>query len=123
MDNTLRRLFALCGFALVFAFVPTQGRAAETPMLPRGDLMARPITVMIDNHSDARPQSGFEQAAVVFEALAEGGITRFMFVYNGDSAMPEVIGPYEAHVAISQNGQRDSLRCMCMLVVRQRASQ
>ena len=61
--------------------------------LPRGGVFNHPITVMIDNHVDAVPQSGFNNAAVVFEALAEGGITRFMMVFNGDAFTPNAIGP------------------------------
>lgn len=38
----------------------------------------RPIAVMIENTPDARPQSGLTSADVVFEAVAEGGVTRFM---------------------------------------------
>jgi len=41
----------------------------------------RPLTVMIENHLDSRPQSGLMYADVVYEAVAEGGITRFMAVY------------------------------------------
>lgn len=41
----------------------------------------RPLTVMIENHLDSRPQSGLSMADVVYEAVAEGGITRFMAVY------------------------------------------
>jgi len=37
----------------------------------------RPLYVMIENTPDARPQSGLSDADVVFEAVAEGGITRF----------------------------------------------
>jgi hypothetical protein len=37
--------------------------------------------VMIENSVDARPQSGLGQAGVVFEAIAEGGITRFPALY------------------------------------------
>lgn len=46
-----------------------------------------PITaVMIENSLDARPQSGLSTAGVVFEAVAEGGVTRFMALYqNNDS--------------------------------------
>lgn len=51
----------------------------------------RPIAVMIENHPDARPQSGLAQADIIYEALAEGGITRFMAVYHGQEA--ESIGP------------------------------
>jgi hypothetical protein len=41
----------------------------------------RPLAVMIENHVDARPQSGLSLADVVYEAVAEGGITRFMGVF------------------------------------------
>ncbi len=41
----------------------------------------RPLAVMIENHTDARPQSGLSSADVVYEAVAEGGITRFMALY------------------------------------------
>jgi hypothetical protein len=52
----------------------------------------RPVTgVMIENSVDARPQSGLAQASVVFEAIAEGGITRFLALYQ-DTA-PGNIGP------------------------------
>jgi Protein of unknown function (DUF3048) N-terminal domain/Protein of unknown function (DUF3048) C-terminal domain len=40
-----------------------------------------PLAIMIENHPDARPQSGLNQADLVYEAIAEGGITRFMAVY------------------------------------------
>lgn len=51
----------------------------------------RPLGVMIENHEDARPQSGISFADVVYEAIAEGGITRFLAVYYCQDA-PE-IGP------------------------------
>jgi hypothetical protein len=41
----------------------------------------RPLAVMIENHPDARPQSGLSAADVVFEAVAEGGVTRFMGLF------------------------------------------
>ncbi len=41
----------------------------------------RPLMVMIENHEDARPQSGLQTADIVYEAVAEGGITRFMGVF------------------------------------------
>lgn len=41
----------------------------------------RPLTVMIENHKDSRPQSGLQNADIVYEAVAEGGITRFMGVF------------------------------------------
>lgn len=41
----------------------------------------RPLAVMIENTPDARPQSGVAYADVVFEAIAEGGVTRFMGMF------------------------------------------
>ncbi len=41
----------------------------------------RPLAVMIENSTEARPQSGLSLADIVYEAVAEGGITRFMPVY------------------------------------------
>jgi hypothetical protein len=41
----------------------------------------RPLGVMIENHTEARPQSGLSRADVVYEAVAEGGITRFLAMF------------------------------------------
>lgn len=52
----------------------------------------QPITgVVIENHTDARPQSGLGQAGVVYEALAEGGITRFLAFFLDEK--PQEVGP------------------------------
>lgn len=54
----------------------------------------RPILAMIENHLESRPQSGFSFADVVYEAVAEGGITRFMGVFYCDAmAGVEKIAP------------------------------
>jgi hypothetical protein len=44
-------------------------------------LTKRPILAVIENHLDSRPQSGLSKADVVYEAVAEGGITRFLAVF------------------------------------------
>ncbi|GIW64151.1 MAG: hypothetical protein KatS3mg092_0084 [Patescibacteria group bacterium] len=51
----------------------------------------RPLGVMIENHVEARPQSGLSSADVVFEVVAEGGITRFLSVFYCQDA--PYIGP------------------------------
>jgi hypothetical protein len=52
----------------------------------------QPVTaVMIENSPDARPQSGLKNSGVVFEAIAEGGITRFLVLYQQEK--PQLIGP------------------------------
>ncbi len=53
----------------------------------------RPLLVMIDNHWDAAPQSGLDHASLVYEALAEGGITRFAAIFDGSSGEVAEIGP------------------------------
>jgi hypothetical protein len=50
-----------------------------------------PIAVMIDDLSPARPQSGFSAASVVWQAPAEGGIPRYMMVFQEN--IPTDIGP------------------------------
>ncbi len=46
----------------------------------------RPLGVAIENHVDSRPQSGLSSADIVFEAVAEGGITRFLAVFYCEDA-------------------------------------
>ncbi len=54
----------------------------------------RPVTAVIENHVDSRPPSGLSRADVVYEVIAEGGITRFLSVfYCGASASDVRIGP------------------------------
>lgn len=50
-----------------------------------------PLAVMIENHPDARPQSGLGNADIVYEAVAEGGITRFMAMVYCDAQAKDVI--------------------------------
>lgn len=52
----------------------------------------RPVTaIMIENSPEARPQSGLKQAGIVYEAVTEGGITRFIALYQ--EARPGLVGP------------------------------
>lgn len=54
--------------------------------------ITKPVTaVMIENSPDSRPQSGIKQAEVVYEAVAEGGITRFLCLYQQNK--PGLVGP------------------------------
>lgn len=50
----------------------------------------RPLTAVVENHSDSRPQSGLGLADVVYEAVAEGGITRFLGVFYCGAASAEL---------------------------------
>lgn len=54
----------------------------------------RPIVAIIENHQDSRPQSGLSRADVVYEIVAEGGITRFLSVFYCAVADNDyIIGP------------------------------
>ncbi|MCL1804588.1 MAG: DUF3048 domain-containing protein [Clostridiales bacterium] len=65
--------------------IPPRPMPAIVPDLPTG------ILVMIDNYDPARPQSGLDKADVVYEIIAEGGITRYMALFYTQAAA--VIGP------------------------------
>jgi hypothetical protein len=49
------------------------------------------LSVKIDNAPAARPQSGLDHADLVFECLVEGGLSRFLAVFQSHSAA--LIGP------------------------------
>jgi len=51
-----------------------------------------PVAIMVENLVASRPQSGLDRANIVYEALAEGGITRFMALYTFANSAKE-IGP------------------------------
>ncbi len=54
----------------------------------------RPLAVMIENHQESRPQSGLSDSDIVYEAVAEGGITRFMALfYCQAAAFESILGP------------------------------
>jgi hypothetical protein len=54
----------------------------------------RPLAVMIENHAESRPQSGLSKADIVYEAVAEGGISRFLAIYYCDVvAFDTLLGP------------------------------
>ncbi len=74
--------------------LPPVSAVSGEKSLARGTITTRPWAVMIDNQIVAWPQSGLNEASLVFEALAEGGITRFMAVFDGNtSAQVPAIGP------------------------------
>lgn len=60
-------------------------------VLEESDAKFRPIAVMIDNEISARPQSGLNDADIVYEMPVEGNITRYMAIYH--HLPSEKIGP------------------------------
>lgn len=51
----------------------------------------RPLAIMVENSPDARPHSGIVRADIVYEAVSEGGVTRFMPIFLCDAARSNVI--------------------------------
>ena len=70
----------------------------------------RPIAVMIDNHSDAWPQAGLNQAYMVYEIIVEGGETRLMALFKGVDDV-EKIGPVRSarHYFIDYAMENDAI--------------
>ena len=52
----------------------------------------RPVAIMFNNLIDARPQNGLSDAEIVVEIKVEGGITRFMGIFDDWSDLDK-IGP------------------------------
>ena len=57
------------------------------------DTDMRAIAVMINNVSACRPQRGLTQANILYESKVEGGITRFMAIYEDYTKLDGDIGP------------------------------
>ncbi|MDD3474598.1 MAG: DUF3048 domain-containing protein [Candidatus Dojkabacteria bacterium] len=86
-------------FAQVLVDSPQEPRTEESPIngllftkSEMEELMnRRPVAVMINNHAAARPQSSVSSADIVYETLAEGGITRYMAIFWSQGV--EKVGP------------------------------
>lgn len=70
----------------MFAF-PLTGLMTEDEEATR----ARPIAVVINNDPKARPQSGLNEADIIYELLTEGGITRYLAIFQSEK--PDMVGP------------------------------
>ena len=53
-----------------------------------------PLATVIENHTEARPQSGLSKADLVYEVLAEGGITRLLAIHLSEDS---VLGPVRSN--------------------------
>ena len=84
---------------------------------PHGEVPHRPVlAVKVENTPDAYPLAGLQRADVVYEELVEGGITRFMALYQcGDAKQvgpvrsarttdPKVLIQYDPHSVIAYSG-------------------
>jgi len=68
---------------------PSEPKTKESPIngilltdSEYNELMTKfPVAAMVNNHALARPQSNISRADIVFETIAESGITRYMPIY------------------------------------------
>jgi hypothetical protein len=67
-------------------------RVLDGVLVPPEEASLPAYAVMIDNQADARPQSALSRASVVFEVPVEGGLTRYMAIFDATSTASEV-GP------------------------------
>ncbi|WP_227872234.1 DUF3048 domain-containing protein [Paenibacillus albus] len=75
---------------------PPQYTAPLTGLAQDSEAKNRPIAVMVNNFSAARPQSGLPNADVVWEVLAEGGITRLVAIFQSYTGS-DPIGPIRSN--------------------------
>jgi hypothetical protein len=73
--------------ARAVATCPLTGEPAPGGVMPQRAALA----IKVGNDPGARPQSGLNQADIVYEVQAEGGITRFIAIYQ--CAAPSAVGP------------------------------
>jgi hypothetical protein len=66
---------------------------------PGGRAPKRPaLAIKVDNYPSARPQSGLDRADVVFEEPVEGGITRYVAIFQCQNA--DLVGPIRSARAV-----------------------
>ncbi len=107
----MRRLAALLFLVLALAGCNSGNKPSENPRAikttpPPGpvycpltgaettrefDLDRPALGIKVENSTASRPQAGLEGADIVYEELAEGGITRFLAIYHCNDADP--VGP------------------------------
>ncbi|MFJ7936527.1 DUF3048 domain-containing protein [Sporosarcina sp. NPDC096371] len=78
-------------------------RSPFTGVLSEEENTRRPVLATINNHPQARPQSGISDADIIYELAAEGSVTRLLALFQ--SELPAEIGPirsardYFVHIA------------------------
>ena len=60
-------------------------------VIPAGSAINPSLAAKIDNHVEARPQIGLERTDIVFEEMVEGGLSRYVAIWQSD--VPDEIGP------------------------------
>lgn len=84
-------------------------KAPLTGMPLQEPLTRRPLAIMVNNAPAARPQSGLDGADIVYEVLAEGGVTRLVAIYHSQADGAKIgpirsIRPYMIELGESYHG-------------------
>jgi hypothetical protein len=78
--------------AIAFGWFTDKAHSQLTGLEVKTEVAERPVLgIMIENSEAARPQTGLDSAGIVFETVTEGGITRYLALYQED--MPDIVGP------------------------------
>ena len=76
--------------------------------LPAKEIFNRPYAIIVENERAARPQAGLQEAELVYEVPAEGGITRFLAFYispfENDIGPVRSARPYFAYLVHEYDG-------------------
>jgi hypothetical protein len=65
---------------LTFIVPKTWPRRIDGVIVPYSQANIQPVGVMVENLASVRPQAGLASASLVYEALAEGGVPRFLML-------------------------------------------
>ena len=84
--------------------------------MPRSSRAA--IAIKVENSSAARPQSGLEDAEIVFEEIVEGGVTRFLALFSNLAMLCGLFGTIVGLIAGYVGGRTDAalMRLMDVLL-------
>ncbi|MFA7245147.1 MAG: DUF3048 domain-containing protein [Candidatus Magasanikbacteria bacterium] len=82
-NNVTNEVKEVCDFVRLLDGVCVKTQEETNPEL---------VAVMIENHTEARPQSGLAYASVVYEAPVEANYSRFMAIFSKDVDVAK-IGP------------------------------
>lgn len=91
---------------------PKNNKPVETVKIVDMESKNRPYAIMINNISVARPlQSGLQNAYIIYEMIVEGGITRYLALFQ--DANVDRIGPVRSsrHYYLDYAMENDAIYC------------
>lgn len=76
---------------------PSKNLSSKDDLVPKEDIKIvslddnrRPYAIMINNHHSAWPQSGLQDAYLIYEIMVEGGITRMLALFTQDKDISKI---------------------------------